>query len=72
MNPTNNTTPQTDRIRRLPWVMDATGIKRTTIWKRERDGDFPKRVKLGTNSIGWRESEILAWVASRETVEVSK
>lgn len=64
----NQNTPPLDKIRRLPWVMETTGLRRTAIWKREKEGDFPKRVKLGTRNIGWRESEVLNWVATRETV----
>jgi predicted DNA-binding transcriptional regulator AlpA len=30
------------------------------------DGDFPQRIQLGANSVGWYEDEIDAWVASRK------
>lgn len=64
----NQSTAPADRIRRLPWVMDTCGLRRTSIWRYEKEGYFPKRVKLGSRNIGWRESEVLAWVASREAV----
>jgi len=64
----NQNIPPADKIRRLPWVMETSGFKRTAIWRHEKEGDFPKRVRLGSRNIGWRESEILAWVASREAV----
>ena len=31
----------------------------------ERDGDFPKRVHLGPNRVGWIESEVLDWLQIR-------
>lgn len=39
-------------------------LSRTTIWRMERDGRFPKRVRLGARC-GWKEDEVLAWLASR-------
>jgi prophage regulatory protein len=32
------------------------------IWRLEREGKFPKRIKIGPNRVAWRLSEILAWV----------
>lgn len=31
----------------------------------EAAGQFPKRVKLGTNRVGWVESEIVGWLEER-------
>ena len=31
----------------------------------ERAGEFPKRVQLGTNRVGWIESEIDEWLQER-------
>jgi prophage regulatory protein len=31
----------------------------------ERAGRFPKRVRLGANSVGWVEPEYVAWQAER-------
>ncbi len=42
---------------------------RQTIWRWERAGMFPKRVKLGPNSVGWRKSEVSAWLDARERHE---
>lgn len=40
-------------------------LSRTTIWRKERAGDFPQRVRLGAASVGWVAEEIDAWLASR-------
>ncbi len=32
------------------------------VWRLERDGKFPKRIKIGPNRVAWRLSEILAWI----------
>jgi prophage regulatory protein len=50
---------------RIRAVIKATGLSRTTIWRLERRGDFPKRLRLGPNSTGWLEAEIQQWIESR-------
>jgi prophage regulatory protein len=53
------------RTLRFQDVLLLTGLSRSTIWRLERKGGFPKRIRLGQNSIGWAEAEILAWLSSR-------
>ena len=57
--------PRNRRIVRLPEVMELTGLSRTTIWRRERDGSFPLPIRLGgehTRAMGWREQDIYDWI----------
>jgi prophage regulatory protein len=42
-----------------------TRLSRTTRWKLERAGDFPKAIKLTSRARGHLRSEVLAWLASR-------
>lgn len=53
------------KIIRLPALLEQTGLSPATIWRREQEGSFPKRLKLGPRSVGWREEEITAWINSR-------
>jgi len=46
---------------RIKAVMVRTGIGRTSIYKRIKEGTFPAPVKIG-NSSAWAESEIDKWV----------
>lgn len=39
-----------------------TSISRTKAWKLEKEGLFPKRLRLGNRSVGWKLSELLEWV----------
>ena len=55
-----------DRILRDDEVRERTGISRTTRWRLIKAEKFPKPVKLTEHAIGWRESSIEAWLASRE------
>ena len=36
-------------------------ISRSTIDKWEAKGEFPKRIQLGKNSVGWNAAEIKKW-----------
>jgi prophage regulatory protein len=55
---------QNDRIIRLPEVKDRTGASETSIWRWEQDETFPKRIKIGARMVGWRLSEVNAWIAA--------
>ena len=55
------------RMMRMPEVIEITGLSRTTIWRRERDGSFPQPIRLGgehTRAVGWREQDIYDWIDS--------
>ena len=52
------------KILREPEVREVTGLSRATLWRKEREGTFPRRVKLGANSVGWHSDEISEWIAN--------
>ncbi len=57
--------PGGGRVVRLPEVLEITGLSRTTIWRRERDGSFPAPFRLGgegTRAVGWREQDVYDWI----------
>ncbi len=35
------------------------------VWRLEKRGEFPKRIQLGPNAIGWFADEVAAWCESR-------
>jgi prophage regulatory protein len=53
----------TDRILRVAAVVECIGLSRPTIYRRIKKGIFPPAVSLGGKSVGWRASEINAWIA---------
>ncbi|MBA2558123.1 MAG: AlpA family phage regulatory protein [Chloroflexi bacterium] len=55
-----------ERILRRPDIEVRTGLSRSTIYAWMASGDFPKPVALGARLVGWRESDIEAWMAARE------
>lgn len=52
-----------DRLIRRPEVERLTGLPRSTIYARIKEGRFPKQVSPEGNMALWRESEVQAWVA---------
>lgn len=38
------------------------------IYRLERSGQFPRRVRIGPNRVAWKLSEIEKWLAEREIV----
>ena len=48
-------------------VQRRTGLSRTTIYRMIGEGTFPRPVKLGKRSVGWREAEIEDWLKTRMT-----
>lgn len=46
-------------------VEARTGLSRSTIYLRISRNEFPEPVSLGGRAVGWIESEIEGWLASR-------
>jgi len=44
-----------------------TGFSKSTAYRLELAGTFPKRRKLSSLAVGWTRAELEAWVASRST-----
>jgi prophage regulatory protein len=54
-----------EAIIREPECRRLTGLSRSTRWRLERDGLFPKRRQISPGCSGWLASEIRAWLAAR-------
>ena len=54
-----------ERILRKPELMAKLGMSDATIWRRERLGDLPGRLRLGGAAVGWLESEIDEWLSKK-------
>jgi len=53
------------RFLRIPDVTMETGLSRSTIYRLEQAGDFPRRVRLSGNSMGWYSTQIDEWKSER-------
>ena len=67
MNTTTTLTnlPETERLIRLPEVMQLTGIGKTTVYEHMKNGTFPKSYRVCTRLSAWRLSEIRTWINER-------
>ena len=54
-----------DRLLAWPKVRELYGISRTTAWRLQKVGEFPQPVHISSGRVGWRESELITWAASR-------
>ncbi len=67
----SNPTPIRDRFIREPECHVISGLSRTTRWRLERDGLFPKRRQISPNTIGWLQSELAEWLKQRAQREIA-
>lgn len=60
-----------DRFIRMRELKEMISLSRSTIYDKlnvkspRHDPSFPRAVKLGASAIGWRQSEINQWIATR-------
>ena len=58
------------RMEHTPIVI---GISTTTAWRKTREGepgfdpDFPRPIRLGPNSVGFRRADLSAWLEKRSS-----
>ena len=56
------------QVLRTSDVLAATGLSRTTLWRRVKSGEFPAPIRLGgtkSRAVGWRRTEIDVWIDQR-------
>lgn len=68
--PTSGTNGSTGEVRparllRFPTVRERTGLSRSTIWRLERRGEFPRHRRISANVVAWVETEVVDWIQSR-------
>lgn len=53
------------RIIRKPELFSKLSLSDATIWRMEKAGRFPMRIRLGGNSVGWIIGEVDEWLAKK-------
>lgn len=59
-------------------IIDSVELRRRVpfsevhIWRLERQGLFPRRVKIGAHRVGWDLSEVLAWIEVRKALRAER
>ena len=71
-NDVMTTAQRSDRLALLPLkllrftdVRERTGLSRSTVWRLERRGAFPKHIKVSTNIVAWLEEDVIEWIRSK-------
>jgi len=55
----------TRKVLRTNDLIKVLNVSRATIYRWERAGLIPAKRRLGPNTVGWLESEIDQWLASK-------
>ena len=50
------------RILRRTEVLFITGLATSTLYAKMRAGEFPSAIKLGRRAVGWKSTDIEAWI----------
>jgi prophage regulatory protein len=58
--------PEPDKILRIRTVLHRTGLSRSTLYRKMKEGTFPNQVRISEHCSGWHESEIARWIADPE------
>jgi prophage regulatory protein len=51
-----------NRILRRTEVQFMTGLATSTLYAKMRAGEFPSSIKLGRRAVGWKSTDIEAWI----------
>ena len=57
------------RALRFPATSKKVGLSRSTIDRLEKANLFPRRIRLGANSVAWFSDEIDKWLEERTKVD---
>ena len=63
--PTGGVAAPPVKLLRFPVVRERTGLSRSTIWRLERRGEFPKHHRIAPNIVAWSEIEVSRWIEQR-------
>lgn len=58
-------TMKSDRIIRTAERRHKTGLSESQLNRMEKAGNFPKRIRITTKTVGWSERAVDVWVAER-------
>jgi prophage regulatory protein len=56
-----------ERLLTISQVCDRVPYSRVHIYRLIKRGQFPDRVRVGPNRVGWREAAVQEWIRSKVT-----
>lgn len=63
-----NSPNKLEQLLRLEAVERISGLKKSSIYAGVKSNTFPSPVRLSARAVAWRESDLVRWQASRQTV----
>ena len=60
--------PSTERLLTVAQVGELTGLSRAAIYVEMKERELPRPVRVGSKSVRWRLSELVAWMESRKKI----
>lgn len=54
-----------EKIYRVNEVIEKTGLPKSTLYAKMKDGDFPRPIKLGKRAVGWKSKKVHLWVETK-------
>ena len=51
---------------------NKVGLGKSCVYAKIRNGEFPQPVQISKGRVGWRESDLDAWIKSRPIVDFRK
>lgn len=55
----------TQKLLRRHDVEALTGLKRSSLYAKISEGDFPKPIKIGSRAVAWVESDVDSWIENK-------
>ena len=52
-------------VLRIKDIMELLSVSRSTVWRWSKQRDFPSKIQLGGNTVGWFQKDLFAWLGSR-------
>lgn len=65
-------TDRPERILRAKAVQDRIGCGNSKFYELLKTGDFPPGIRIGSRSVGWRESQVESWINTRPVVDLRR
>lgn len=59
------------RVLKITQVTKDSGLSRSSVYSKMKDGTFPKPISLGARSVGWLDYEINEWIDSKKSARDS-
>lgn len=53
------------KLLRFPEVRQLTGLSRSTVWRLEGRGEFPRHHRIAPNVVAWLEDDVANWIRLR-------